>query len=1371
MPATLNQLFAVRSQASDSICYYLRSMIIDLGQNRLLKRLGPEFSLDPSDRSPGLRLPLYCEPFSIEIDSERSRMREKLYTFHDDGDGGGSATGQRFASSRHRSNNPSRNEESSEMRDDAAESSEARSLDELAEELEMMLLIGDPGSGKTEWLKHQVVSTARRGLELLFTGQALAEDTRMPVFVRLPELGRILAGEGKVSSEMHEQFAREECGSLACEVTLAEPAARAMTGILWLLAKGGSRSLRGFSLRHLWRQWCNAARHLGQGHPSLLCLDSWDEVPDGCRQAVLQCINDLTDDLPLKVFASSRAVGYQPGLLPVPFGKKNQERSPRREVHLLEFGWSQVTEFYLRMFGSGSEEATEFLATLKKKPQIQALACNPLMATLIGGVFGPRVSSRTPLNLVARRTDVFREVLRDMMSRPGIEKLVVDLKTTTAKLDFLAAFAFRFFPDEVIPLRAAEEFTSAYFESIGHTSSNLRMKQEVVARGKLDVLENLSAVDDVLVLCEEQDGPAYMFLHLTLQEHLAARHVAGLVNDTGWENATLQVGRVQQKVRVLDFIDRRCEAPRWHEFFCSLSGQLNDAEPLLDILQAGSALTANSVQRFRDFFDYRLRLAASACAETLPAARRDCVGGATSTIARWITFQCETSQDDAALFHKAFADLAAINPNLHFELPNGGSRIRSYVEVLLNSLRSEVAIERKKILMAIEACGPSLAHDAFLRGIARFIADPASEGKVYDLTQAISKMGASAAQPGFIADLLDILSQQRILSKGRLSPIQAAVIHLLATFGPAACESGVLDELQCIIKDGIWPDEPPWNALVEICAIDGTSPILPFLRDYFASAKVKEVAFKALQRLGRHCSDDQLICSVINHLSHEYEQIREVAADALGSMSHVLWLRETLRSLLFGEDRSMAAWAARALSHSDPNTISREEIQQLLGLVAEPDWPESWYLMDGLKTRLGHQRIREISVHACRQLVKNNASMIWVEELLPLLRAERAMVCYRAMDIVREMRMDALSPHLYDVFLPLVQSRDMCTRRNACNDVGRCGVDLDNEMVVRSLLNCFDDHESQVAYAAAGALSNCRGDRYAGLIISDLEHRAESSERDTKLLAATAVAGLLPHAADSRPLDLLVRLISDRDNSVCARALETLIDWRIKWPSSPLPGILPLVVVEQVFRPCHPNVQAGLNYQTVARTLRVMGGSAQRSLLLSKVIEASRESDASVRLAACACLGVFGREWELPERIDRLTALLNDKDELVRRKAVEILPDVVVWDLSPESLRKAFLDRFEDSSGYVRNYLPAAITGFVLSDYGSGSQNFISRFGDYICDQLKGDDGALDSDLWHCLKTLRNYIRFFVVEDGEVPRYEWRLVSAMCAIDPESAVD
>jgi HEAT repeat protein len=1366
MPATLDQLLALRSQAADSICHYLRSMIDDLGQNRLLTRLG--YSLDPSGRNLGLRLPLYCEPFSIEIDSESVRMREKLYTFHGDDDGGGSSTGQRFASSRHRSTSPSRNEESSDMHDDAAEKSDARSLDELAEELEMLLIIGDPGSGKTEWLKHRAVVAARRELEKLCAGQVLAEDTRMPVFVRLPDLGRILEDEGKVPPEELEKFALEECGSLACEVTVGDPAARAMSGILWLLAKGGRRSLSGFSLRHLWRQWCNAALHLSQGNPSLLCLDAWDEVPDACRGAVLKCINELTDELPLKVFASSRAVGYQPGLLPVPFGKSNQERSPRREVHLLDFGWSQVTEFYLRMFGSDSEEANEFLSTLKKKPQIQALACNPLMATLIGGVFGPRVSSRTPLNLVARRTDVFREVLRDMMSRPGIEKLVVDLKTTPAKLDFLAAFAFRFFPDELIPLRAAEEFTAAYLESISHTSSNLRMHQEVVARGKRDVLENLSAVDDVLVLCEEQDGPAYMFLHLTLQEHLAARHVAGLVNDTGWDNATLQVGRFQQKVRVPDFIDRRCEAPRWHEFFCQLSGQLTDAEPLLDLLQSGSALTAPSVQRFRDFFEYRCRLAASACAETLPAARRDCVGGATSTIARWITFHCETSQDDAALFHKAFADLATINPNMHFELPNGDSRARSFVEVLLNSLRNAGASERKKILMAIEACGPALAHDAFLRGIARVIADPASEGKVYDLTQAISKMGVSAAQPEFIADLVDILSQQRTPSKDGSSSIQIAVINLLASFGPAACKPDVLNELQCIIKEGAWRDEPVWNALVDICAANGMSLILPFLRDYFASAKVQEISFKSLNKLGKHCADDQLIRSVINHLSHEHEQIREVAADALGSMTHLPWLRAKLRELLFGEDRSLAAWAARALGHSNPNTISREEIRQLLDLVAEPDWPESWYLREGPGTRLGHQRIREIAVHACRQLVKNNASMTWVEELLPLLRADRTMVCYRAMDIVRELRVDSLSPHLYDVFLPLMQSRDMCTRRNACDDVGRFGVDLDDERVVRSLLNCLDDHESQVVYAAAHALSHCRGDRYAGQIVSDLEHRAESSYRDTKLLVATALAGLLPRAADSRPCDLLVRLIKDPDNSVCARALETLIDWRIKWPSSPLPGFVPSVVVEQVIRPCHPTVEAGLNYQTVARTLRVIGRMAQRSQLMSRVLDASKASDATVRLAACECLGVFGREWDLPGRMDSLTALLNDEDKWVRRKAVEILPDVIVWDRSPESLRKAFLDRFDDSSGYVRNYLPAAITGFVLSDYGSGSHNFISRFGDYICDQLKCDDGALNSDLWYCLKTLRNYLRFFAVEDGETLHYEWRMVSAMSALKTES---
>ena len=75
----------------------------------------------------------------------------------------------------------------------------------------------------------------------------------------------------------------------------------------------------------------------------------------------------------------------------------------------------------------------------------------------------------------------------------------------------------------------------------------------------------------------------YFFLHLTIQEFLAASALARLVNETetGWKTV---VPVDPKKRNVCDFLDEKAWHAEWNEVLAFVCGQVEDARPLVERL-------------------------------------------------------------------------------------------------------------------------------------------------------------------------------------------------------------------------------------------------------------------------------------------------------------------------------------------------------------------------------------------------------------------------------------------------------------------------------------------------------------------------------------------------------------------------------------------------------------------------------------------------------------------------------------------------------------------------------------------------------------------------------------------------------------------
>ena len=172
MAATFGQLVEVRSQKAQAMVSYLRAVEGECGKNALLERFGR--------RLDELRVPLRVVPHEPVRDIEEIRAREHFRQTGASRDADEEESARRIYRFRH-----GRMDEDGEAVRRAAPPSRPEPLDELEPKLEMAVILGDPGSGKTEWLKYRARRAAREAREKLENFEVGLGQIIFPVWLRL----------------------------------------------------------------------------------------------------------------------------------------------------------------------------------------------------------------------------------------------------------------------------------------------------------------------------------------------------------------------------------------------------------------------------------------------------------------------------------------------------------------------------------------------------------------------------------------------------------------------------------------------------------------------------------------------------------------------------------------------------------------------------------------------------------------------------------------------------------------------------------------------------------------------------------------------------------------------------------------------------------------------------------------------------------------------------------------------------------------------------------------------------------------------------------------------------------------------------------
>jgi HEAT repeat protein len=330
-------------------------------------------------------------------------------------------------------------------------------------------ILGDPGFGKTWFLRHEARRLARQAMDSLTNNRDCLDNIDLPVFIRLSDL-------------VDKDVALEDA-------------------VVGLRGQDGSEA------------FCDYLRGQITSSHGVVLLDAWDEVSElDQRRKLKDRIRAFAQKYPTRILLTSRIVGYDLTQPPLPDGK---------ELELLAFDWHQI-EAFVQVWFPDAQQTKQFLSKLRHHPQFKGLARIPLMLRLL-------CQTCPEGGFPKRRSELYRRCLRGLLLDWHQEDKDKYSRRQYAYVDLLfealevAAFE--------LHIRGRQQFRENELRSILESWLSDLHRQRPWHEFFTDNITCTDMIerfkdDGILVSATSGDEGELLFLHLTFQEYLAARALA-----------------------------------------------------------------------------------------------------------------------------------------------------------------------------------------------------------------------------------------------------------------------------------------------------------------------------------------------------------------------------------------------------------------------------------------------------------------------------------------------------------------------------------------------------------------------------------------------------------------------------------------------------------------------------------------------------------------------------------------------------------------------------------------------------------------------------------------------------------------------------
>lgn len=337
-----------------------------------------------------------------------------------------------------------------------------------------VVVTGSPGCGKTTLLKYLI-------------GSILEEKKRFPVFLELKTL-------------THEDL-RENSNNLAN----------------LLFAAGVSKSI------HLSNEEESRLKEVFfkelRANNVFIFLDGFDEIRDEDSSTMLS--NSIEAFIHSNYGKNALIISTRPYAL-------NRVKGNLEQMEISPLNQRQIEKF-LKVYYSTDEACQKLLSELKYSTPLSEMVRVPILLSSIVGLYREKQQFAED----AGRTDIYDAIIKRLIAKidqdKSVKRFAFKLEDSygTLKLDFLKQLAFECLVTDTFSLHGEDEKDKALY-IIFKDELILKKAKNFVKNEGLQHINPVDLADDIkaTALLREIGEDSYAFVHLTLQEYLAAKVLA-----------------------------------------------------------------------------------------------------------------------------------------------------------------------------------------------------------------------------------------------------------------------------------------------------------------------------------------------------------------------------------------------------------------------------------------------------------------------------------------------------------------------------------------------------------------------------------------------------------------------------------------------------------------------------------------------------------------------------------------------------------------------------------------------------------------------------------------------------------------------------
>jgi HEAT repeat protein len=915
----------------------------------------------------------------------------------------------------------------------------------------------------------------------------------------------------------------------------------------------------------------------------LLLLDGLDEI-DGKKGFPENLKATLTTFAACPTVLTCRSVSYE----------RHQVVCPKFPVFILSGLADEQRNAYIHAYPAkyaNHLDRDELIRQLDQLPTMRPLTANPLLLSIICFV----VDDPEGVELPATRGELYDRAVERLLIYYHQNKRVEVIYPSEApevheKRVILEWAALSLFAGSAEKLTfSGEQLGKCLQEALGTLGYGQATAPWANALRK-DLVSNSG-------LLRADKDEQYFFLHLTIEEFLAACALARIINDLegqGWDTPLRLDGR-QRMVR--EWIDRKAWDPRWQEVICLLAGRLRDPALLLSMLADPNPTPTNP--HGDDYFHHRLALAAL-CMPEIPERIRglaSCQGLVDQITTNAFGFWWQRKDTVEAIPHllRALPALAFVNGRvpadchpyhwknttygnidvMKFSMPLlerlaellcdkdrniqdsvaeaisvlGTSAVTPLIADHLNNCLYDIdPLVRSWTVRAIGKMGVAVTTPLMLERLAELLCNTHWDVR-RSAAKSISKLGGAAATPPILKRLAELLYDTD-------GDVRCAAAQAISGLGPSAATPTILERLTELLRDkhrdGPWEAykvrEPAAEALRNLGAVAATPPILKRLTELLSDADVRRWAVDVIGRLGAAAATPVIIERLIELLCEPvYQDVSWSAARAIEGLGAVVatpQIMDRLTQLLRDADRHVLSKVVDLIGGLGAAAATPQILERLVELLCDEN---VW--------------VRCSAVKAIGRLGASASTPQILEKLTELLRDDTHQeVRCSAIFAMGELGVTAFMPQILEFLAESACDADSSMRSSAAKAVGRLGTSAATLPILERLAELLRDTDGDVRCAAAQAISGLGPSavtpsilEYLGDLLSDANEYMSSAYMYSSIIKAI---GNLRAAAASPPiLKRLIELqcgVHDYVKHSASKAIELLLGTQFRiFPISP----------------------------------------------------------------------------------------------------------------------------------------------------------------------------------------------------------------------------